>query len=257
MRSLVLLAILAVLLAAGCGLPGNYYLEPPSVFATDSGGLLGIFNTSRSNDINVQFLGYEFLYKCYYPNDPDRITDSAYSGADDGRNKLLQAGFHRLCRGQGNVASMLADSTPGDTTRPLVNIRQISPADIGESFPITFQINHETSPVVPAIAVPASYVEYTPPSTPGNPVYLETRRFVAGTGLQCKTFASNEAVVSNWIFSPPDADVDGEMESLIRTSGGYVWLMMYAFSFGRADDGSPIYSSPVYMGYIQTQIMLP
>jgi hypothetical protein len=252
MSRLTLLPLLAVLLLAGCGLPGNYYLEPPSpptTPATPSNGEgFTLTTTSRGGDIGATFFGYEYYYKCY-STDAAAYSQTGF-GADNQYTELVSAGFLLLCRGVNNTGSA-ADSSPGNRAVPLL---RLDTADVGSVFAVTLWINKGESPAELGVTAPASYLRYDSPSNAtADFIAIEARRFVAGTTL-CKTFDSNARVGYNGNWFGTDADTTAAMLTEIN-GDGLLYIVMYAVSYGRGDDGSFVRSSPVCLGYTRTQVL--
>lgn len=252
MSRLALLPLLAVLLLTGCGLPGNYYLEPPgppTTPATPSNGEgFTLSTTSRAGDIGATFFGYEYYYKCY-STDTAAYSQTGF-GADNQYTDLVSAGFLLLCRGLNNTGSS-ADSSPGNRAVPLL---RFDTADVGSVFPVTMWINKGESPaelIALGVNAPASYLRYNSPSdATADFIAIELRRFVADATL-CKTFDSNTNVPGNWVGT--DADTSAAM--LSELFDGEIYITMYAVSYGRGDDGTFVRSSPVCLGYTRTVVL--
>jgi hypothetical protein len=261
---------LLLILACSCGLPGNYYLEPPSApgLATPTGGeSFRVTTTDRSADIAATFLGYDYYYKCFGADDAALAADTVYGGEAYDYSILLSRGFLRLCRGPSNVSGISQDVSPGQSSPPLLNIRQIDmlnlPLDdsITGGYTISMWINdiNQPSGLSRPTGTPASYLEYSPPTgLPLSRVGIEVRRYVAYSGSECKTFDSNTIVLDNWLSLGADADLSAAAYSLVQASADkYLYIVVYAVSYGRGDDGSTVRSHPVYLGYTRTVILPP
>lgn len=251
-----LLLPLVLLVAAACGLPGTYYLEPPDTAGitqstASNGEAFNLRTSSRAGDIAATFLGYEYYYKCF-ATEAEAIALLGY-GSNNLYTDLTSAGFLRLCRGPNN-GGLSENTSPDVTSLPLAPINVL---DAGQIFTLSMRINDSAAPA-PFGAGTYSYVIYTPPSgLPASPTAIEVRRFVAGSGTtagHCKPFVSNADILDNWEDSPPDADVTAAMLSTIFSGDGDIYIVMYAVSYGRGDDASALRSYPVCLGYTRTHI---
>jgi hypothetical protein len=252
---------LLLVVAFSCGLPGNYYLEPPgppTTPATPLGGSFQVNTTTRAGDIAATFLGYEYYYKCYGANDATLANDQVYGNESYDSSTLLAHGFHRLCRGVSNVGGLDVDPSPGASSPPVVNMRLIEPGDIGQVVTISLVINDINWSYGAGLDTgdPVSYLTYSSVGSPST-VAVEVRRFVADS-VECKTFESNatSGKPTNWNFSAPDVDVTAAMQQQIVDGSGTMYIMMYAVSYGRGDDNSVVRSYPVYLGFTSTQVLL-
>jgi hypothetical protein len=277
MRLFRLCALLGVMaLWAGCGLPDSFYLVPPAVGiqASPTGSPFFTINgTDRGSDTGAIFEGYELYYKFYGsaggPADPTFNSDLTTFTTGSTNIDLQQAGFHRMCLGPNSV-SLAPDTSAGYASAPLINISHIDPTHINQSYTVTVKLNDQF-PVPPAPAIipagsspPLSYYLYTPPGSSAATAYAEVRRFVnAQTGSLCKSFAPNSTLPSplvNW--DPPayqDVDLSGSTGPAIwnevLSSSGYIYVMIYALSYGKSIvDFTPIYSSPVLLGYVNAVV---
>ena len=272
MRLFRLIALLGVMaLWTGCGLPDSFYLVPPAV--GNQASPLGtpyfsITGTDRGSDTGAIFQGYEIYYKFYgNTNDSTFISDSTSFTTGSTNIDLQQAGFHRLCLGPGIIPGIVADTSAGYASAPLINMTQIDPAHISQSYTVTIKFNDE-NPSPPVLAVtppngpPTSYFIYTPPGNPAPTEYAEVRRFVTLVpGPGCKTFQSNAnnsyALSTNYdTVGWSDLDLSGTAgnaiwNQVIGPNIGNIYVMLYALSYGKSiADFTPIYSSPVLLGYV-------
>ncbi len=263
-----LLLPLALLLAVSCGLPGTYYLEPPVTpgLATPTGGeSFRITTTDRSSDIAATFLGYDYYYKCFGADDSALQADTVYGNESYDYSTLLSRGFLRMCRGPSNVGAVTQDVSPAQSTAPLLNLRQIDslnpPVDdtLTAGTTISLWINDINQPdgLGHARGTPASYLVYSPPSGPPlSPVAMEVRRYVALSGTECKTFDSNLTVSGNWQAGGVDPDLSAATYSQVQASPDkYLYIVVYAVSYGRGDDNSTVRSHPVWLGTTRTAIL--
>jgi len=239
-RLLVLLGMVSG--GAGCGLPDSYFLRPPEVNIQAS--LLNpefhISGRSAGSDTGATFQGYELYYKFYGNNTDTTFTsDSTSYGTGSTYTDLQQGGFQRLCLGPGSISGLVADTSAGFASAPLV------PSDT-----VSIILNDPNPPPAVPLDVPISYY-----STPAG--YQEVRRFVTlPSGSGCKTFRSNaDSLIDNFDPALNDADLSGSAgltiwNQVTTINSGYIYVMMYALSYGNSKfDGTPIYSSPVYLGY--------
>jgi hypothetical protein len=252
-----LVALLCVVVGGvGCGLPDSFFLQPPVVNtqATPLNPVFRIVGTDRGADTGATFQGYELYYK-FYGLDSETSSDATSYGTGSTNTDLIQGGFHRLCLGT-SLSGLTADTTAGFASAPLVNIAQLDQANIGQSYTVEIRLNDLSIPVPPApptgLAGSLSYYIYIPPGAPAATSYEEVRRFVnLPTGTGCKTFGSAliSGVANNYA---PGADVDlsGTVWARVPGNNGYIFVMIYALSYGKSIvDGTPIYSSPVSLGY--------
>ena len=280
MRRFRLIALLGIVLGgAGCGLPDSYFLLPPAVglqsATTTSTAEFQINGTDRGTDTGATFQGYELYYKFYGSTGPAGSgasfnSDLTTFGTGSTYVDLQQAGFHRLCLSIGTpVSGMATDTSAGYASAPLVNVSQIDPANIGQSYKIRIKLNDPVTPLFPApnpgIAT-LSYYVYVPPSVSTATVYEEVRRFVPlPSASGCKPFASNTIAqtltpsnITNY-NQGIDADLSGGAATAwteATTGSGNIIVMIYALSYGKSIvDGTPVYSSPVLLGYGGAQIL--
>jgi hypothetical protein len=230
-KLLVFLACAATL--GGCGLPDQYYLQPPI-----SGGLVGgtgiTFTFSNpdhlSGDSNVAFKGYELYYK-FYPD--TNIEYNAYdpNNTADVVSQLTSKGFLPVASDQDQYPVRNVPAIP------------ILPADIATNFTVNVNIridypNESNFSFNAPIASPTGYF----------------RRDIQDTSLYSlhyKPFFSNSTYPGNYSLLPLDADC-----TLIASgiSGFPIYLAMYALSYGLQGISTPIRSIPVCMGYITLSI---
>jgi hypothetical protein len=277
MRLFRLLTLLGVMVWwAGCGLPDSFYLVPPSVglqSASQTAAEFDITGTSRDSDTGATFQGYELYYK-FYGSTTDTTFNHDFTSFGTGSTytDLVQAGFHRLCLGT-TLFGLTADTTYGSASAPLVNISVLDPANTGQSYLVRIRFNDST-PVPPAFlptpqysGASLSYYLYAPPGlSPSR--WEEVRRYANIPGTTgCKLFASN--ILTSAIFpsdtanydpinanNDPDLTGSGAAAYMAASAGsGYIIVMIYALSYGKSIvDGTPIYSSPVLLGYSGVQI---
>ena len=279
MRELRWLLLLGVVtLELGCGLPDSYYLQPPAAGQAASGlqnSPFTIQGSSRANDINVLFKGYELYYKCYVNTQQDLATlntDSNYGSSTYTTTDLLQNGFHRVCRGPGSGGLLAIDTTPGTGNAPLIDIGSIDSANLGNAYTITIKVADSFPPTPPLPfpfvitgstggPVPVTYFEYFPPGSPTPTAGWEIRRFIqadSSLGNVCRTFANNgsapNGIVANWTAT--DIDVTPSVGAAIGSSSSLgIFVMIYAVSYGTGLDGTPRSSYPVWLGYTLINIL--
>jgi hypothetical protein len=281
MRLFRLIALLGITAFwTGCGLPDSYFLQPPAVgvqaATATSASEFQITGTSRGSDTGATFQGYELYYK-FYANNTDSVFNNDFTSFGTGSTytDLVQAGFHRLCLGT-SLYGLTADTTYGSASAPLVNIHTLDPSNIGNSYLIRIRFN-DVTPVAPPAVLPTtplytgaslSYYLYTPPTGPPATAWEEVRRYVNMPNISgCKVFASN--LVASSIFSSgdptnydttSDQDLAGTAAAAYTAAypsppgSGYIIVMIYALSYGITVDLTPIYSSPVLLGYSGVQV---
>lgn len=257
----------------GCGLPDSYFLQPPAVGIQASPGtpIFGITGTDRGSDTSATFKGYELYYKFFGSiNDTTFNSDSTSFGTGSTYTDLQQAGFHRLCLGTSHYG-LTADTSAGFASAPLIDISQIDSGNIGDSYKVRIRLNDLGTPEPPAVAydppnqiASLSYYVYEPPGGPPATKWEEIRRFVTlPTGAGCKPFASNSIAGSLFSGNPAnydtssDADLYGTvLQDALASATHTILVMVYALSYGKSIvDGTPIYSSPVYLGYAEARIL--
>jgi hypothetical protein len=225
---LAVAAVAAVLAGGSCGLPDAYYLAPPN--APQASPLDYHFTITTSASSEVEFRGYELYYKVY--------TDAAAVAADvnlgagvPGTEALVAAKFLSVCRGPALLPASggaATDASPDSRTLPLI---PIATADRSSSFTILVNVN-------PTLGDTGSTFDYTSPTT--GEIQQEIDRH-ASASPGCKAFSFEPGN-----YQPTDAD-GGFLAA--APSVTQVYIAMYSVSYGLLDT-TPIYSSPVYMGYL-------
>jgi hypothetical protein len=225
-------------LLAGCGLPDSYYLQPPLVqnLAGSVSTNFEFLNPDHSGDLSVSFQGFDLYYQ-FYASSTD-ININAYDAGDyhDAATQLTSKGFFPLCR---------VEDTPFSRQSPAV---PVAIAVRTNSFPVDLFVNFGTPPNV------LSYYAYTPPSTLIT-VTDEVRRYAQdpNAGFGYKSFAAN----SYRIITPPnypDSDINPQVWSDVVNGSGFAYIAMYAMSYGLAGGTTPLWSTPVYLGFLYVQI---
>jgi hypothetical protein len=281
-----LCALLGIVVAvAGCGLPDSYFLVPPVAGVpfntTTANNEFQIVGTDRGTDTGATFLGYELYYKFYGSTSGTGSgasfnSDLTSFGTGSTYIDLQQAGFHRLCLGT-SLNGLTADTSAGYARAPVVNIDQILrsfffhvPSNIKLSYTVRIRLNDLAVPLPPAPQLPAnsaslSYFVYVPPGTSTATAYGEVRRFVTMPGASgCKMFASNSIALGLNSGNPTnynsgnDVDLSGGAATAYSeafNNSNPIIVMIYALSYGKSNiDGTPVYSSPVLLGYGGAQI---
>ncbi len=267
----VVILIVLVVLEVGCGLPSPYYLSPPSVSS-----LFGQFtlsctfqNANRSQDYEATFQGFELYYK-FFGNTTDStfLADQQYGTTSYTPTDLVNShGFHRVTLGSG-TGGLTPDSTPGNSSAPLINIASLDSADLATSFSITitfnagssdagaqslFTLNGSNTP-----PYPFSYYHFGPATGATGvtqEIYEEIRRFVAIDSSQgssgCKFFANNTSATyygPDYLSGGADSDVGSTVYN--NSQSGKLIVMMYAAAYGHAEN-QVVYSTPTYLGWTQ------
>ncbi len=231
----------SALLWAACGLPDPFYLSPPAV--TTTGTLVYSFQlTSTDRSAEPDFRGFELYYKIYA--DPgSAAADAGWGGGDPGPSLLIQKGFLAVCRGPSvqpaPPGGLSADTSADARILPLI---PIAPGDRSSSFPV--QINFG-----PVTGDTSTNFSYTSPST-GQPVVQQIDRHVnVSAGSGCKPFTFGAA---NYVSTDPDISA-----VFSNIQGGIIYVGVYVLSYGIQNLSTPIYSSPVFMGYLQLSQFSP
>ena len=217
---------LLLALAVSCGLPGTYYLEPPdtSAFppATGSGQSFRLTTTDRSGDIAATFLGYEYYYKCFGSDSDATFTSDQGYGSEyydyidpdiPRLSPLLPRAVKRLRHHCGFIPGLELAASPEHAPD-----RSLRPAPRrchrGGHHALRVSQRHQPARGTQrgpraACELPAIQPAFRASCTPGpvDPVAMEVRRYVAGTGSQCKTFDSNATVSDNWLSGGTDVDL--------------------------------------------------
>ena len=227
MRGVKLLVLLAgAALLAGCGLPDEYYIQPPVSLGTagGTGDLFRFSNPDHTKDSNINFKGYELYYQ-FYPN-LGSINVNAYdpNSTVDVVSQLINNGFWPVVSN--------ADSW-GTRTVPVI---PIDPADIAASFEI--HVNFR--------AGAPSDSNFSSPSAITLPSDIFLRRDVQDPDLvDYKTYFRNQTQLGNYVSS--DRDIG-------TVPIGAVYLAMYALSYGLVGISTPQRSIAIYLGYLTLQI---
>jgi hypothetical protein len=237
MRGVKLLVLFACAVTlAGCGLPDQYYLQPPVPQSPAPGAYFAFLNPNHlTGDSNVTFKGYELYYR-FYP-DSVSINTNAYdpNNTADVVSQLTSNGFLPVASDQ--------DSYPARTFIPVV---PIDPADIATSFSVHVNIN--------TVGVIDSFFSFSPviASLTGN-VRRNVQDLVYFPG-HFKTYFGNQTSIGN--YQAIDADCGLITGQVVGVPTGTVYLAMYALSFGLqgTPPTTPLRSIPVYLGYLQLQI---
>jgi len=247
MRKLRILVLLgAVLLEAGCGLPDSYFLVPPNVVtqATQLSTTFSFSNPNHANDINVYFKGFDLYYKFY----PDTVspTGNDYDSTNpaDVVTQLLSKGFLPVCT---------ASDFPSNRAIPTIPISAADAAQTG--FTITITPNPPGG--TPPTALLSTY-SYTGVSS--GFVSVEIRRnvpdYVSANGY--KTFSSivyNPDLTNNYPPAGGDPEFTSALYSAASIHNGFTYLGMYAISYGLTGSSTPSRSTPVWLGFLQLQIL--
>ncbi len=246
MRAHRLACLLAVsaLLGTGCGLPDPYYLSPPVVtVASTLDYKFQLQTTDRTAE--PEFRGYELYYKIY-ASDSAAQAEQNVGGTDPGVSALTAKGFMAATRGlayQPPSGGLAADASADTRTAPLL---PIAPSDRSSSFTIIINFN-------PALGVtyePTTNFSYTSPTT--GAILQAIDRHVNSTPSGCKPFTFGQGY-----YVQQDQDVSAVWSSLGSAPGSTIYVAMYAVSYGLLDVSTPIYSYPVYMGYLQLSSYIP
>ena len=215
LRTAWLLAL--VLLEGGCGLPSSYYLNPPTgPSALDPADDFQISSSNANSE--PEFRGFELYYK-FYAAEGD--VQNSLGGPSNDVTTLTNAHFLTVCSG--------ADANIDVRTPPLIPVDVV---DRGLAFTVTISVPVNS----------AASASYTTPNTAKNVQINRHVRALTGS----KPFTFNSTLAGNYLLS--DADMQGVMGSI---SGGVIYLAMYAVSYGLQDLSTPIYSYPVYLGYLR------
>jgi hypothetical protein len=243
--SKLVLALVAVVAITGCGLPDQYYLRPPNPGnqPLGSGNFFTFSNPDHTKDLNINFKGYELYYQFYAPTQTvnNNVYDPNNPASVDAQ--LRAAGFLPVTSGGTAADGSLADSYP-NRTDPVI---PVSFGDIGTPFSITVQVITSTSPTVQPAA------QYIFSGALGLGFLL---RDVSDSSVyigKYKGFQSNSLLgpsSNNYILG--DADCTNIGSNIVSSSAfsPYVYLAMYAVSYGLIGVSTPQRSSPTYLGYL-------
>jgi hypothetical protein len=239
-RAIPILAAIPLLIQ-GCGLEYLTFLNPPGTpgLASSLTPTFTVQATTANNEI--EFRGFELYYKFYSDSSQIQLVPSNTLESDL-RNIY---GYVPIC----------SSLDPGATTGNLHVNKPLLPVQIGDrgaSFAITVNFvslngNIDTSqPVV-------TYSGATAPTQPAANDWI--RRNVGDNVLGSTTYTQPKLFIRRNPSDPPtyastDVDVQGIL-SIAQTSGNGLTLAIYALSYGKQDITTDIYSTPVYLGYIQ------
>jgi len=219
-----------VLVAVSCGLPSSYYLSPPTLGpggaqGDPTSGFFQILSTSANSE--EEFRGFELYYK--FDATAPTGTEINLGNSTNDVTTLTNAGFLTVCSGDST-----RDATPTQRTLPLIPIQQ---ADRGTTFSVTINVNPQSPD--------ATLVNYTYTAAAAGTVEVQIDRHVFDTTTGgCKPFTFIRWLPGN--YSTADAD----MTNLGTLQSSTIYLVMYAVSYGLQDVSTPIYSYPVYLGYL-------
>jgi hypothetical protein len=229
-RALPILLVLSAVFGTTCGLPDPFFLSPPTVPRVASALDYGFQLQTTDRSAEPEFRGYELYYKIYADYSSAQ-AEANLGGGDPGVSQLTAKGFLPVTRGPAILPAsggLTADTTPDFRSAPLI---PIATGDRSSAFTITITFN-------PANLDPSwTAYSYTSPTT--GAVEQEMDRYVAGIA-GCKPFTFGQG---NYAPSDPDIVKAGPLSSPI-------FVAMYVVSYGLQDLSTPIYSYPVYMGYL-------
>jgi len=208
-------AAAAVLALAGCGLEKWPYLEPPGD-SPDAEPWTPFFQVINVTPRESEFLGFELYYKFYSSDQSAQQTSE--SGLTT-RAALVAAHFWRMC-------------SPGklsEQTLPAIPLIDVDVGDRGDAFltRLDFQLL-ETPKAVYYYGVPVKERD------------ILIRRYATDSYSNTKTFAQSELT---------ETDID--LASVNYTSGQYLYLVVYAFSYGLINFTDQLYSDARYLGYVR------
>ncbi|MGA2479792.1 MAG: hypothetical protein ABSG63_13660 [Spirochaetia bacterium] len=239
MKGLKLILLLAAtLVEAGCGLPDQYFIQSPilGTFAGGTGNQFNFLNPDHTKDLNITFKGYELYYQFYPQNATININPYDPNNTADVYTQLTTAGY--------KLMTSSADLYP-NRTDPVI---PIAVSDIGSSFSVTVQITTAVTP-------PAQAAQYT--TTASTLGFGNLRRNVQDATIGApyypnyKDFQYNIATPLNYAITDQDC---GNILSFVTGSGNYVWIAVFAASYGLIGVSTPQRSVPIYLGYLTVQI---
>ncbi len=224
----IILTLSAVMLSSSCGLYSYPYISPPDVRTVSiTGGNAIIINTG-DNDPDV-FRGYEIYYKFYNQstaaNDQRNDHNQIFNKLNDDAPKVLTAAGYRRVRTEKN--------TRDDTLYPMISV----PAGSKDN---RFDL----------------IINFSPITTNGSKEELKIRYL--GTELSLYRDVVDQAPdtgespsASDTVYKDFNSDdlqyteyQDGDLPS------GDVSLSMYVFSYGIHENIYNLYSTPVWLGYV-------
>lgn len=223
----IILTLSAVMLSSSCGLYSYPYISPPDVRTVSiTGGNAIIINTG-DNDPDV-FRGYEIYYKFYNQstaaNDQRNDHNQIFNKLNDDAPKVLTAAGYRRARTEKN--------TRDDTLYPMIPVPS---GDRDDSFEIIISFN----PVTTSGSKEELKAQYL---SSVIPLYRD---------IKDQNHDSSEAAASETIYKDFNSDdlqyteyQDGDLPS------GDVSLSMYVFSYGIHENIYNLYSTPVWLGYV-------
>jgi hypothetical protein len=220
--------MIAALLAAGCGLPSPYYLSPPAtpgyIAGTQSAlpGTPYFYVISTTDNSEAEFRGFELYYKCYL----DAGGIEMNFGSSSFESTLRSVGFKPVCSED--------DTSPSAHSAPLI---PIAPADRGKPFVVKVDFDSLGGGLYKAI------YSYTRPDT-AIVVSKGVRRYAIDAAVSCKTFD-----FAQFVSTDADFSIGGSV-----SPGGPFFIAIYALSYGLQDISTPIWSWPVYLGYVEIRL---
>jgi hypothetical protein len=218
-RPLFLLAVLLVLLQAGCGLPVFVTLSMPESVGFSEGQFT--FKSVLNSNNEPEFRGFELYYRIY---SRDAIPDIDLKS----REELIARGFRRVSR---------ISDRKNALDKPLI---YIEPGDRGTVYTVTVDFSDLADATESDVTLfdPGEAAVTVTLVTPGT---LGIRRgvFYPGAGSEDVFKRFNEIALG-------DADITTQIHTELGT--GSVPLVLYALSFGRAADFTDVYSVPLWIG---------
>jgi hypothetical protein len=230
----------------GCGLPNYPSLNPPgqpSVLASPGTPTFTINATTQNNEL--EFKGFELYYKFYAT--PDQIEQNLQNVLE--YNLRTTYGYRPVCYQIDTFSA--TPPTNLHVNKPLIYVQ---PGDRGTVFSVTITFPGLGSPIQSPVAVLFNGAPYYSPKDASQP--LSIRRNVGDTNSLSSTYGQPKLFIAADLADPStyqstDIDVQGIWGSV---SGGVAYLAMYVMSYGVQDYTTDLYSTPVYLGYVQINI---
>jgi hypothetical protein len=214
-RKLGSLAAATILALAGCGLDSWPYLDPPGLPEWTASDLREEFQIKNVATAVPEFRGFELYYKFHTESQVRETTIKT-------REALVSAQFRRV----------YADTDTLDAFNPPVI--KVAIGDRNTNFDTVAFFTPDNDPANPPFA-DYDYISGVPVAD------IALRRAVKDFGV-LKEFdlgslaVTDEDIAAIWTEAQTD---------------GYVYLVLYAISYGLKDFSTPLYSEAQYLGFMR------
>ncbi len=235
---LLILILLTAGIFAGCGIPSIPYLEPPIVSNINidlNNYTVNLQNTTMNNPDNFQ--GYSFFYRFFLTETTLDEQVTAFISIDNVQT-LKNAFYNYIYRFEGETGSISVNATP--QAFPTLYLDSGSRND---SFSIIFSLSGDIAYASDNDGNFGANISYN-----GETIYLG--RYITQDRIDPASYQFAEKSFKKISFSVDDADLPDDFGE----EYDYLFLSVYAASFGRDNFGSPFYSEPVNIGKFELPV---